>query len=104
MSSHDYMMQVEEIQKLEKEVLEVYNWLQIAHEERDKLKAELSQQRFNNKHNLSIDQKVTDEMERLRAENKKLEKQAEQWYDEYEKQLERSLELIKKYEPETLDY
>jgi len=33
------------------------------------LKAELAQQRFNNENNLSIDQKVSDELTRLKEEN-----------------------------------
>jgi hypothetical protein len=36
---------------------------------RKRLKAELDQQRFNNEHNLSIDQAVSDEIESLRAIN-----------------------------------
>ena len=35
------------------------------------LKAELEQQKFNNKHNLSIDQEVSDEIVRLKAEVEK---------------------------------
>lgn len=44
----------------------------------EKLKRELHQQRFNNKHNLSIDQKVSDEIERLRNVNKELESDNEE--------------------------
>ena len=37
-----------------------------------KLTKELEQQKFNNKHNLSIDQQVSDKIDRLRKENEKL--------------------------------
>jgi len=43
--------------------------IQDCREEITKLEAELAQQRFNNEHNLSIDQKVSDEMVKLKAEN-----------------------------------
>lgn len=44
----------------------------------EKLERELYQQRFNNKHNLSIDQKISDEIERLRNVNKELESDNEE--------------------------
>jgi len=43
-----------------------YELIKKLQEEIDFLKRELHQQRFNNKHNLSIDQKIADEMESLR--------------------------------------
>lgn len=56
-------------------------------QENEKLKREPHQQRFNNKHNLSIDQKISDEIIRLNEENKKLRAciefyaKIENWYD-----------------------
>jgi uncharacterized protein Usg len=41
-------------------------------DEVESLKNDLWQQRFNNKHNLSIDQKISDEIMRLKAENEEL--------------------------------
>mgnify|MGYP003395789846 CR=1 FL=1 len=38
----------------------------------EKLEAELSQQRFNNKHNLSIDQIIADKITELEKENERL--------------------------------
>lgn len=38
----------------------------------NKLHRELEQQRFNNEHNLSIDQKIADEIKNLKQENKEL--------------------------------
>lgn len=38
----------------------------------ESLKVELEQQKFNNKHNLSIDQQISDELLRLREDNSKL--------------------------------
>jgi hypothetical protein len=51
---HDHQMECSYSNELRKEI--------------ESLKAELHQQRFNNKHNLSIDQKVSDEIESLKAE------------------------------------
>jgi len=42
--------------------------------ENKELKAELEQQRFNNKHNLSIDQKVADRIKELEKSNETLNK------------------------------
>ena len=42
------------------------------YEKIEQLEKDLEQQRFNNKHNLSIDQKVSDEIARLKSENAKL--------------------------------
>ena len=43
------------------------------HEEIEKLKKELHQQKFNNKHNLSIDQSVSDKIKDLEGKREKLE-------------------------------
>ena len=47
------------------------SFLEHAEAKIDKLERELEQQRFNNKHNLSIDQKISDQVAELEKENKK---------------------------------
>lgn len=46
--------------------------LALAHQVIEKMKSELHQQCFNNEHNLSIDQKVADEIKKLEEENEEL--------------------------------
>lgn len=50
----------------------------------DQLKKELHQQRFNNAHNLSIDQKVSDEIANLKLENEILKVDLSWALDKYE--------------------
>lgn len=61
------------------------------------LKSELNQQKFNNKNNLSIDQQVSDEIERLKAEIEKLTKRSDCiGFDcMYESENQRLKELLK---------
>jgi hypothetical protein len=72
----------EEIKKLQDELKDAYVYGEKWFGKAQELEKELEQQRFNNKHNLSIDQKVSDEIQTLKAESNKKMRSLTEWLHE----------------------
>lgn len=107
--SHDYPLQIKQLKKrindLEHKMLRDQDKRMIEVNLRNlELEKELDQQKFNNKHNLSIDQKIADKIEELEEERDMWKNSAEGHCEHLNRILQENVALLRKYEPEKLDY